>query len=151
MTTTQTAAVAAGLAAIDFITRAGIEVVTAEPRHGVLRAPAAPNVNHFGTMYAGALYTLGECIGGAIFRTTFDVEQWFPLVTGSSIRYTKVALGDITAEVRMSTEEAARVLADAEATGKGSWDLDVELVDGDGDVVATVASHYQMRPIGSLS
>ena len=151
MTTTQTAAVAAGLAAIDFITRAGIEVVTAEPRHVVLRAPAAPNVNHFGTMYAGALYTLGECIGGAIFRATFDVEQWFPLVTGSSIRYTKVALGDITAEVRMSTEEAARVLADAEATGKGSWDLDVELVDGEGDVVATVASHYQMRPIGSLS
>ena len=140
-----------GFAAIPFIDRAGIHVVEAAPGRVVLRATAAPNVNHFGTMYAGALYTLGECMGGALFRTCFDVERWFPLVTGSTIRFTKIALGDITAEATLPEDEVERIRADAEATGKGSWDLAVDLVDGEGDVVATYTGHYQMRSMGSLT
>lgn len=143
--------VAAGLRAIGFIERSGIEPLEARPGHVVLRAPAEPNVNHFGTMYAGALYTLGECIGGALFRTSFDTTAWFPLVTGSTIRFTKIALGDITAEARLHEDEIARILSDAEATGKGSWDLEVPLLDSGGDVVATYTGHYQMRPMGSLT
>lgn len=141
----------AGLYAISIIEEMGIEVLEVGPGRCLLRAPAEPNANHFGTMYAGVLYTLGECPGGVLFFATFDATRFFPLVTGSSIRYLKPAIGPITVEATMDLDEVARLTAEAEERGKASWDLDLELVDGEGDVVATVSSHYQMRPLGSLS
>lgn len=140
-----------GIRSIPFVERAGLEVLAVEPGRCVLRAPAEPNVNHFGTMYAGALYTLGEVPGGVLFFATFDGDRFFPLVTGSRIRYLKPARGAITVEATISPAEVGRLTAEVEEHGKASWDLDLELRDGDGEVVATVSSHYQMRPVGSLS
>lgn len=140
-----------GIRSIPFVERAGLEVLEVAPGRCVLRAPAEPNVNHFGTMYAGALYTLGEVPGGVLFFATFDGERYFPLVTGSAIRYLKPARGDITVEATIAPDEVTRLTAEVEERGKASWDLDLELRDDEGDVVATVSSHYQMRPVGSLT
>lgn len=139
------------LYSIPIIERMGIEVVEAAPRRVVLRAPAEGNGNHFGTMYAGVLYTLGESPGGVLFFATFDAERYFPLVTGSSIRYTKPALGPVTVTATMEQDEVDRLNIEVEQHGKASWDMELDLVDGEGDVVATISSHYQMRPVGALS
>lgn len=140
-----------GLHSIPIIEQMGIVVDEVEPGRCVVRAPADGNGNHFGTMYAGVLYTLGECPGGVLFFATFDGDRYFPLVTGSSIRYLKPAFGDITVEASMDADEIDRLDREVEEHGKASWDMELELVDGEGDVVATISSHYQMRPLGSLS
>ncbi len=43
-----------------FVERSGIEAVELEPRHIKLKMPLKGNENHFGSMYAGALFTLAE-------------------------------------------------------------------------------------------
>ena len=72
---------------IRFVERAGIQVDEVGPGRCVLSMPEEPNINHFGTVYAGAIYTLGEVPGGILFFATFDAERFFPLVKSSQIRY----------------------------------------------------------------
>ena len=48
------------------IERTGIEILELEPGRATLRMPLEPNVNHVGTMYAGALFTLAEAAEEAV-------------------------------------------------------------------------------------
>ncbi|MFT4745461.1 MAG: acyl-coenzyme A thioesterase PaaI-like protein [Nitriliruptoraceae bacterium] len=144
-------ATATGLVqAIDFVKRSGLEVVSVEPGRCVLRMPAEPNVNHFGTMYAGALYTLGEVPGGVLFYSTFDAEKFFPLVKESTIRYRRPARGAISVEASIADADVARLSAEAAEHGKANFDLSLDLTDEDGEVVAIMTSAYQMRTHGSV-
>ncbi len=135
---------------IAFVERSGLEVLEVEPGRCVLRMPAEPNVNHFGTMYAGALYTLGEVPGGVLFFATFDAERFFPLVKESTIRYRRPGRGAITVEATISADDVERLTAEATEHGKASFDLTLELVDEQGEVVAIMTSAYQMRTHGSV-
>ena len=110
-----------------------------------MRMPFEPNVNHVGMMYAGALFTLAEVPGGAIFVSTFDAKKFFPLVKSLDIKFVKPAMSDITVEVRLSPEEAAEIAARAEADGKADYEWACELKDADGNVVAVTTNRYQMR------
>ena len=52
---------------IPFAGRTEVEVMVMEPGYVKLKMPLKPNLNHVGTMYAGALFTLAELgvIGGS--------------------------------------------------------------------------------------
>lgn len=136
---------------IDFVERAGIRVDECEPGRCVLSLPAEPNINHFGTVYAGAIYTLGEVPGGVLFFATFDAERFFPLVKSSQIRYRRPGRGRLSVEATISSDEVERLEAAAAEHGKADYELDLEITDGDGEVVALMTSQYQMRTHGSLS
>jgi len=130
---------------IPFIGNTGLVIELAEPRHVKLRMPFEPNVNHVGIMYAGALFTLAEVPGGALFTTTFDVRRYYPIVKQLSIRFRRPATTDITVEVTMSAEEMARVSAEADNAGKADYGWDAQLLDATGEVVAIAESLYQLR------
>lgn len=134
---------------IPFVTRAGLTLDHAEPGMVRMTAPAEPNVNHIGTMYAGALFTLAEVPGGALFLATFDAARFYPIIKGMEIRFTRMARGDIHVEMSIPPEEVERVQAEADANGKADFDVDCELVDGDGQVVCVSTNHYQLRAHGS--
>lgn len=137
--------------AIEFVERAGIRVDEVAPGRCVLSMAAEPNINHFGTVYAGAIYTLGEVPGGILFFATFDAERFFPLVKSSQIRYVAPGHGRLSVEATISDEEVARLESEAAEHGKADWELDLEITDAQGTVVAHMSSRYQMRPHGSLS
>ena len=65
---------------IAFVRRMGLKAVTLEPGHVKLLVPLAGNENHIGTMYAGALFTLAEIPGGALFITSFDTRRFYPII-----------------------------------------------------------------------
>lgn len=136
---------------IDFVERAGIRVDEVGPGRCVLSMAEEPNVNHFGTVYAGAIYTLGEVPGGVLFFATFDGERFFPLVKSSQVRYRRPARGRLSVEATISPEEVERLEAEAAEHGKADFDLDLEITDATGEVVAMMTSQYQMRTHGSLS
>ena len=136
---------------IEFVKRAGIEVEEIEPGRCVLSMPAEPNINHFGTVYAGAIYTLGEVPGGILFFATFDGERYFPLVKSSQIRYRAPGRGRLFVEATISEEEVTRLEAEADEHGKADWEFELEITDEEGTVVAAMTSQYQMRTHGSLS
>ncbi len=72
---------------IPFAGRTEVEVLKLEPGYVKMMMPLEPNINHVGTMYAGALFTLAELPGGAIFLSTFDASQFFPLIKGMEIKF----------------------------------------------------------------
>lgn len=136
---------------INFVERAGVRVDEVEPGRCRLSMPEEPNINHFGTVYAGAIYTLGEVPGGVLFFATFDVERFFPLVRSSQIRYRRPARGRLSVEASITPDEVARLQAEAEEHGKADYELELSITDETGEVVATMTSQYQMRTHGSLS
>jgi acyl-coenzyme A thioesterase PaaI-like protein len=132
---------------IPFAGRTEVKVLAMEPGYVKMVMPLRPNLNHVGTMYAGALFTLAELPGGAIFLTTFDASRYYPLVKGMDIKFVKPASTDITLEVRFDLEEAARVQAAADENGKADYGWDCELKDANGQVVCVSSNRYQLRSI----
>jgi acyl-coenzyme A thioesterase PaaI-like protein len=135
---------------IPFVQRSGVTVLALEPGYAKMMVPFAPNVNHVGTMYAGALFTLAEMPGGAIFMTTFDAKRFYPIVKDMQIRFRRPARTDVTVEVRLDAATAADIQARAERDGKADYAWDCELRDADGEVVATSHNLYQLRKRADL-
>ncbi len=130
---------------IPFAERAGIDLVEFERGHVKMKIPLEPNKNHIGTMYAGALFTLAEIPGGAIFMSAFDMTKFFPIVAEMTIKYLKPATTDIYVEVNMSEEEIERITNEATENGKSVFILEKELKDENGVVVAITTGTYQAR------
>src|SRR5512145_642366 len=84
---------------IRFVANSGLKVV--ELRRGYVKClmPYAGNGNHIGTMYAGALFTLAEIPGGALFLSSFDVSKFYPIVKALDMQFVKPATGDVTVEI----------------------------------------------------
>lgn len=131
---------------IPFIRRTGLKITRFERGNVEVQMPRKPNVNHIGTMYAGALFTLAEFPGGALFMSTFDMSKYIPIVTEMTIRFVAPAKGDVRLEISLTDAEIAAIEAEAEANGKAEFVLEGELVSvGDGTVVATSRGLYQVR------
>lgn len=130
---------------IPFAGRTEVKVLAMEPGYVKMMMPLEPNGNHVGTMYAGALFTLAELPGGAIFLTTFDAGRFYPLIKGMDIKFVKPATTDITVEVRLDPEEAAKVQEEANEVGKADYEWECELKDANGQVVCVSSNRYQLR------
>ncbi len=126
----------------------GVEAVEIRRGHAKLRVPIAGNGNHFGVMYAGVLFTVGEMLGGAIPLATFDNSAYYPLVKDLQIFFKKAAKTDITSEATLSEDEIARIEATAAEHGKCDFELEATLTDTNGVVVATTKGLYQLRALG---
>jgi len=132
---------------IPFAARTCVKVLAMEPGYAKLMMPLEPNVNHVGTMYAGALFTLAELPGGAVFLTTFDASRFYPIIKGMDIKFVKPASTDITVEVRLDPAEAERIQQAANEAGKADYSWDCELQDANGRVVCATSNRYQLRRI----
>ncbi len=130
---------------IAFVKRSGLQAEILEPGHVRLRMPFEGNQNHIGTLYAGAIFTLAEMPGGALFLTSFDSRRFYPVVKEMNLRFRRPAEGDITVDARIDPVEIARIQRDAEANGKAEYWLELQLLDVSGEVVAESRGLYQMR------
>ena len=134
---------------IPFIKNTGIKAVLLEPGHVRLEMPIKGNENHVGMMYAGALFTLAEVPGGAIFMTSFDVEKYYPIVKDFYIKFKKPALTSISVVVRLDEKEIKRIEKEVDSKGKADFILESELKSTKGEVVAVAKGTYQLRKYGS--
>ena len=121
-----------------------------EVRPGFVRAqlPFEGNGNHFGTVYAGVIFTLAEVLGGAMHFASFDPSTHYPLVRGMSIDFVAPGRGALTATAALDDDTIARVTAEAGADGKAPFELRATVTAEDGTVVATTVGDYQIRPYG---
>ncbi|MFO8056781.1 MAG: YiiD C-terminal domain-containing protein [bacterium] len=130
---------------IPFAARAGIEADRMEKDGITLKMPLDPNRNHIGTMYAGALFTLAEMMGGAVAVVYFMEHGFMPIVKGLNIKFVKPAETDITATWHMENDEVERVVSDSKEHGKAEYTINLELEDKDGVVTAVSEGFYQVR------
>ena len=132
---------------IKFVANSGLRVV--DLRRGYVKClmPFAGNANHIGTMYAGALFTLAEIPGGALFLSSFDASKFYPIVKELDLRFLKPANGDIVVEIAMDDIHAASLATEASAKGKAEFVLEGLLKSADGTIVAESRGVYQIRAI----
>ena len=130
-----------------FVERMGMKVLVIEPRMVKLFVPLQGNENHIESMYAGALFTIAEIPGGALFLSTFDVSRFYPVVKEMTIKFVKPAKTDVTVEMVMSVSEVKRIEAEAEKNGKAEFVLEGEVKDTNGEVVSVSRGIYQLRSI----
>ncbi|OWJ95710.1 thioesterase [Pseudomonas sp. A46] len=130
---------------IAFVKRSGLKAEILEPGHVRLRMPFEGNQNHIGTLYAGALFTLAEVPGGALFLTSFDARHFYPIVKELNLRFRRPARGDISVDARLGSDEIQRIRQEAEDRGKADYWLELQLIDASGEVVAESRGLYQLR------
>jgi thioesterase domain-containing protein len=130
---------------IAFVQRSGLKAELLEPGHVRLRMPLAGNQNHIGSMYAGALFTLAEIPGGALFLTSFDAQRFYPIIKEMNLRFRRPATGDIRVEARLAAEEIQRLQKQVTELGKAEYVLQLQLTDDSGEVVAESHGLYQLR------
>ena len=133
-------------ATIPVIGRIGVVVDEIEPGRVVLRVPLEGNANHFGTMYAGVLFTLAEIPGGLIPLTVLDATKYTPIVTRVDIRFLATARTDITLTAQLGVEELAELAAQADVQGRAEFVLELQGVDDTGRTVIESTGYYQLRP-----
>lgn len=131
---------------IPFVRRTGVRVLALESGRVVCRMPLKGNVNHIGTMYAGALFTLAEFPGGPLLLSTFGVRRYIPIVTSLDLEFVKAAKTDVTIELTMAADEAERIEAETIAEGEAEFVLNGDLKNTEGEVVARSKARYVMRP-----
>ncbi|MFO7964959.1 MAG: YiiD C-terminal domain-containing protein [Desulfobacterales bacterium] len=130
---------------VPFIERIGIEALKMDADGIRIKVPLEPNINHIGSMYAGALWTLAEVMGGAVYHVYLAVEGTFPIVKELNIKFVRPAATDITCEYQMDTAEADRLKDECIEKGKANYDISLELKDAGGNVVAASQGYYQFR------
>ncbi len=130
---------------LDFSKRCGFKVLELEKGYVKAFMPIVGNNNHIGTMYAGALFTLAEMPGGALYLTSFDTDKFYPIVKDMYLKFVAPAATDITAEYSLTKEEITNISKEAEEVGKAEFILSGELKDAEGKVVAISKGVYQIR------
>lgn len=133
---------------IAFLERMGLKVLKLSPGYVKLMAPLHGNENHVGSIYAGALFTIAEIPGGALFLITFDFSRYYPLVTEMNIQFVRPARTDVTIESSISQQECLRIQTELDRDGKAELVLQGEIRDLSGNVVAVSKGTYQFRTIG---
>jgi acyl-coenzyme A thioesterase PaaI-like protein len=141
-------AVAAGLnQAIPFNRHLGLVVEEVAPGRGVVVLPDGEHLhNHVGSQHAGGLFSAGEAASGGAFLGAFaeHLGQLTPLAKSASIEYRKIARGPVTAVGTLDADVDA-LLASIDSDGRVEFPVEVEMKDGDGNVVATMTVHWHVR------
>ncbi|HEX4307424.1 MAG TPA: DUF4442 domain-containing protein [Solirubrobacterales bacterium] len=141
-------AIAKGMAiAVPYIGHMGIEVTEMSEGAATAVLPDRPELhNHVGSQHAGALFGVAETASGAAFVGAFAVRMGdvTPLARSAEIAYVKVARGPVEAKARL-TKPAAEALATLDKDGRVDFSVEVELTDGEGDVVATATVDWNVR------
>jgi acyl-coenzyme A thioesterase PaaI-like protein len=141
-------AVAAGLnQAIPFNRHIGLVVEEVAPGRGVVTLPDGEHLhNHVGSQHAGGLFSAGEAASGGAFLGAFaeHLGGLTPLAKSASIDYRKIARGPVTAVGTLDGDVDA-LLASIESEGRVEFPVEVEMTDGDGNVVATMTVHWHVR------
>jgi acyl-coenzyme A thioesterase PaaI-like protein len=133
--------------AIPFNVHLGLEVVEISEGRGVVRLPDADNLhNHVGSQHAGGLFSAGEAASGAAFVSVFSehMGELTALAKRAEIEYQKLAKGPIDATGKLD-HDVNDLLEEIKRSNKVEFPVEVEMADGDGNVVATMTVHWHVR------
>jgi uncharacterized protein (TIGR00369 family) len=147
-------AIAKGMAvAVPYIAHMGIEVTEMSEGAATAVLPDRPELhNHVGSQHAGALFGVAETASGAAFVGAFAVRMGdlTPLARSAQIAYVKVARGQVEAKAKLGVP-ADEALATLDQDGRVDFSVEVEMTDGEGDVVATATVDWNVRLKDSAS
>lgn len=103
--------------------------------------------NHVGGPHAGALFALAESASGAATLATFgdQLSRAVPLPTTATIRYRKVAMGEVVAEARLLASRD-EVVSKLDAGERPEFYVAVEIRNAEGTTVSEMTVSWTLRP-----
>ncbi len=129
----------------------GIQVDQVKPGAVRLRMRLAPQtLNHLGTAYAGAIFSLAEIAGGVAMLSAFDPAEYLMLARRLEIEYLRPGRSDLVCAPRVSPEAIAQARANIAERGTSDLPLSIQVVDAEGEVVARVQAIYYLRSQQSI-
>jgi acyl-coenzyme A thioesterase PaaI-like protein len=114
----------------------------AEGAASVEAPPRRWNRNHLGTVHACALATIGEFAAGLALLGAFDPSEYRLIMSRLEVDYTRRAKGRILAAAAVELDALRVALS---ASGVALSVVESELRDGEGEVVARVRTHWQVK------
>jgi len=130
---------------IPAIGRIGVRVEALGPGWVELVVPIEGNGNHFGTMYAGALFGLVEMPGGFLPLSVLGA-QFTPIVTRVDVRFLAAARTDVRLRAEMAPDVLQGLAETATEEGKAEFTLELTGHDDTGRSVVECTAYYQLRP-----
>jgi acyl-coenzyme A thioesterase PaaI-like protein len=124
----------------------GLTVDEVGPGHARVTLPDDPRLqNHVASQHAGGMFSAGEAASGGAFLGAFaeQLAGITPLAERAEIAYKKIARGPI--EARAKLEGADALTRQLEADGVVRFPVEVELRDGDEQLVAEMTVHWYVR------
>ena len=128
-----------------FVANTGLRALELRAGYAKCMMPLEGNENHISTMNAGALFTLAEITGGALFVASFDVARYFAIVMEMNIQFVKPADSAVTMEVSLDQERISSLQEQLLRHGKVRFELEGQLKSATGVVVARSRGLYQIR------
>lgn len=106
-----------------------------------------PYHNHVGGPHAGAMFTLAETASGVLIFHNFGdmLDKATPLAVTATIRYLKLAMGEVTATATMGTP-VEQILAELEAGKRPEFDIDVSIANSEGVETGKMAITWTLKP-----
>jgi uncharacterized protein (TIGR00369 family) len=139
--------------AVPMVQTLGIVFEEVGPTRTVLRLPdQAPFRNHIGGLHAGAMFTLAETATGALVLGHFGdiLAEATPLIVEATVRYVKIARGDVTAVATMQAN-ADDLRAQLSAGERPEWEVIVALTteQSDGSLLLTgeMTTLWTLKPV----
>ena len=134
--------------AIPFNKHLGLKVEEIAEGTGTVCLPDHKRLqNHVGSQHAGGLFAAGEAASGAAFISVFaeHMGDVVALAKSAEIDYQRLAQGPITATGRLDKDATELINEMDGEEGKVEFPVEVEIKDGDNQVVATMTVHWHVR------
>lgn len=106
-----------------------------------------PYHNHVGGPHAGAMFTLAESASGVLIFHNFGdlLDKATPLAVSATIRYLKLAMGEVTATATMGTP-VEQILTELAEGKRPEFDIDVSIATADGTETGKMAITWTLKP-----
>ncbi len=133
---------------VPFIKKVGVKVKHIAPREAECVLPVEPtNMNHIGTLHAGAIFSLAETAGGAIMIASFDMTAYRLVIRKAEITYKKASSAELSCRVALTEDEVKKVEAEIAAKGRIDFPVPLTLTDPEGTVIAEVSAVYNIKKL----
>lgn len=127
---------------INTLKNMGLQVLEQTPNFLKVQMPKEGNKNHFGGVYAGAIFSLAEFPFGMMCIHKFGMRELVPVVGEVTIRYLAPADSDLVVELSVPDEEWETIARETKAHGKFKIVKEIEVKDAQGKVNTVVKATY---------
>ncbi|HOO56254.1 MAG TPA: YiiD C-terminal domain-containing protein [bacterium] len=130
---------------IPFVKKNGIKVVKAEPGDVRLKSPnERSNQNQYGTMQAGAIFTLAEITGGVALLIYPQLSDYVLLARTATITFHRPIESDAEARAAFTDEDAFEIEHKVESEGRTVAKIKVGVFNDDSEKAAELEVEFHL-------
>lgn len=125
-----------------------VEVLSAADGDYRCRVPLNEQTkNHFNSVHAAIQWAGAELLGGLIWIQNQPGSNYRFVMREMTIRFLKPAMDDIEACAQFDDAQINAMKSDLQETGRHDFELEAEIKNKNGDVLATTTGCYAIRKI----